>query len=145
MSTRNPFEELERFFERMSQQFEDTAHVWEPDVPGFIREYEPVALDMVARDDEFVVAIDMPGFEREDVDIKVTNHTLRIRGEHAEVFDDERDRFVRHERRHESVDRSIRLPGEVDPEEVTAKMTNGVLTVTLPRIEAENERKIEIE
>jgi HSP20 family protein len=61
------------------------------------------------------------------------------------VFDDERDRFVRHERRHESVDRSIRLPGEVDPEEVTAKMTNGVLTVTLPRIEAENERKIEIE
>jgi HSP20 family protein len=145
MSTRNPFEELERFFERMSRQFDETAHIWEPDVPGFVRQYEPVAIDVVERDDEFVVAVDLPGFEREDVSIKGTDHTLRIKAEHEERFDEERDRFVRHERRHESVDRSIGLPSEVDPETVTAKMKNGVLTVTLPRVAMENERQIDIE
>ena len=145
MSSRNPFEELERFFERMSRQFDETAHVWEPDVPGFVREYEPVAVDVVERDDEFHVAVDLPGFERDDVEIKATNRTLRIRADHEAQFDEERDRFVRHERRHESVDRSIRLPGEIDPEAVTAKMKNGVLSVTLPRIEMENERRIDIE
>lgn len=145
MSSPNPFEELERFFERMSRQFDETAHVWEPDVPGFVREYEPVAVDVVERDDEFFVAVDLPGFEREDIEIKATNHTLRVRAEHEESFDEERDQFVRHERRHESVDRSIRLPGEVDPESVTARMKNGVLSVTLPRIEMEDERRIDIE
>lgn len=145
MSSRNPFEELERFFERMSRQFDETAHVWEPDVPGFVREYEPAAVDVVERDDEFHVAVDLPGFEREDVEIKATNRTLQIRADHEQQFDEERDRFVRHERRHESVDRSIRLPGEIDPEAVTAKMKNGVLSVTLPRIEMENERRIDIE
>lgn len=145
MSSRNPFEDLERFFERMSRQFDETAHVWEPDVPGFVREYEPVAIDVVERDDEFHVAVDLPGFEREDVEIKATNRTLRVRADHEAQFDEEHDRFVRHERRHESVDRSIRLPGEIDPEAVTAKMKNGVLSVTLPRVEVENERKIDIE
>lgn len=145
MSTHNPFEELERFFERMSRQFDETAHIWEPDVPGFVRQYEPVAIDVVERDDEFVVAVDLPGFEREDVSITVTGHTLRVQAEHEERFDDERDRFVRHDRRHESVDRSISLPSEVAPDSVTAKMRNGVLTVTLPRATVENERQIDIE
>lgn len=145
MSSRNPFEELERLFERMSRQFDETAHVWEPDVPGFVREYEPVAVDVVERDDEFHVAVDLPGFERDDVEIKATNRSLRIRADHEQQFDEERDRFVRHERRHESIDRSIRLPSEIDPEAVTAKMKNGVLSVTLPRIEKENERRIDIE
>ena len=145
MSSTNPFEELERFFERMSRQFGETTHGWEPGLPGIVREYEPVAVDVVERDDEFLVAVDLPGFEREDVDVEVTKDTLRVRADHEDRFDEEHDRYVRHERRHESVDRSIRLSGEIDPEAATARMQNGVLSVTLPRLEMGEGRRIDIE
>jgi HSP20 family protein len=104
-----------------------------------------MAIDLVDRDGEFVVTVDLPGFERDDVDIRVTDHTLRIEAEHEAVRDEEGERFIRHERRHKSTDRSVRLPGEVDKQGVAARMRNGVLTITLPKTEAEEARKIEID
>ena len=108
-----------------------------------------MAIDLVERDDEFVVTVDLPGFEREEVDVQVTDHTLRIEAEHEEVTDEDRmegeGRFIRHERRHESTRRSIRLPDAVDTANVSARMKNGVLTITLPRLEAEEAKGIEIE
>lgn len=147
MSTRsNPFEELERLFERMSRQFDETSRMWESDNPftRWASEAESMAIDLVDRDDEFVATVDLPGFERDDVDIQVTDHTLRIEAEHEEILDEEQERFIRHERHHESTKRSIRLPEEVDKDGVEAQMKNGVLTVTLPKIAVEEARKIEI-
>lgn len=148
MNTRsNPFEELQPLFERMSRQFDDTSRMWESEGPfgRWVSEAGSMAVDLVDRDGEFVATVDLPGFEREDVDIQVTDHTLRIEAEHEEMLEEEEERFIRHERRHESTERSIRLPEEVDKEAVNARMKNGVLTITLPKIEIEEARKIEIE
>lgn len=152
MSTRsNPFEDLERFFDRLRRQFDEMTYVWDVDEPfaAWPSEAESMAIDLVERDDEFVVTVDLPGFERKEVDVQVTDHTLRIEAEHEEVTDEDRTegerRFIRHERRSESTWRSIRLPEAVDTENVSARMKNGVLTVTLPRLEAEEARGIEIE
>ncbi|MDR9430843.1 MAG: Hsp20/alpha crystallin family protein [Natronomonas sp.] len=149
MSTRsNPLEELERFFERMSHQFDDTR-MWDPSgsIERWSSEFGTMAVDLIDRDDEFVATVDMPGFDREEIDVRVTDHTLRITAEHEERLDEEKEegRYIRHERRRESADRSIRLPDDVDPDEVTARMKNGVLTITLPKLEAEEARGIEIE
>jgi len=147
MNTRgNPFKELERVIERMSRQFDDTSSMWESEGPfgRWASEAEAMAIDLVDRDDEFVATVDLPGFERDDVDIQVTDHTLRIKAEHEEILDEEDEQFIRHERRHDSTKRSIRLPGEVDKDGVKAQMKNGVLTVTLPKLETEEARKIEI-
>mgnify|MGYP002760763938 FL=1 len=145
MSSRNPFEELERVFSRMSQQFDETTGIRELEVPGLGRGYESPTVDLVERDDEFVLAIDLPGFEREDLEVKTTDRTLRVQAEKEATFDEERDRFVRHERRQQSIDRSIRLPSQVNPEKVDAEMRNGVLTVTLPRVAGQSEHRIDIE
>jgi len=148
MSTRsNPFEEIERFFERMSRQFDEASRMWEADGPfgGWTPETESMAIDLVEHDDEFVVTVDLPGFEREDVTIEVTDHTLRIEAEHEEALDEEEENYLRRERRRESTRRSVRLPDEVDKEGVEARMKNGVLTVTLPRLEVEEAHTIEIE
>jgi HSP20 family protein len=148
MSTRsNPFEELERLLNAMSRQFDDASRMWESEGPlsRWSSDAGSMAIDLVDREDEFVVTVDLPGFERDDVDIRVTDHTLRIEAEHEEVLDEEQERFIRHERHHESTERSVRLPGEVDKEAVAARMKNGVLTVTLPKIEVEDARRIEIE
>jgi HSP20 family protein len=148
MSTgRNPFEEMERLFERMSRQFDQTTRMWESDAPfgRWQSGRETMELDLVEHDSEFVVTVDLPGFERDDVEIQVTDHTLRLRAEHEEETEEESEQYLRHERHHESAERSIRLPDEVDKEGVEARMKNGVLTITLPKIEVEEAREIEIE
>ena len=148
MTTRsNPFEELERLFERMSRQFNDATRTWEEEGPfgGWRTEMESVSIDLAETDDEFVVTADLPGFERDDVDIRVTDHTLRIEADREAATEEHEAEYLRRERRHESVRRSIRLPDEVDKDAVTATMKHGVLTVTLPRLAVEEARSIDIE
>lgn len=148
MSSRsNPFEEIERLFDRMSRQFDEASRTWESEGPlgRFASGGEPASVDLVERDDEFVATVDLPGFEREDVDIRLTNRSLRIRADRDVEREKEEGRFVRRERRQHSVERSIRLPDEVDTEGAGAEMRNGVLTVTLPKVESEEARSIDIE
>jgi len=148
MSARsNPFEELERLFERMSRQFEESSRAWEPMTPlgRWTSGLEAMAIDLVEHDDEFVATVDLPGFERDDVEIRVTDHTLRIDADREESAEEGGEEYLRHERRHESMHRSIQLPEEVDADEVSARMKNGVLSITLPKLEAEETREIEIE
>ena len=142
----NPFHELERLFERMSHQFEEASHIWEPGGPvgRWTSAFEEMRIDLVEHDDEFVVTVDLPGVEKDDVDIRVTDHTLRMGAEHEEAVEEAEEQYLRRERGHESMQRSIRLPDEVDAEGVTARMKNGVLTVTLPKLEAEEAHTIEI-
>jgi len=143
----NPFDELERLFERMSQQFDEATGMWDAENPfgRMATGMEPMSIDLVETDEEFVVTADLPGFERDEVDIQVTDHTLRIEADREEDTEEREADFLRRERRHESMHRSIRLPDEVDKESVGARMKNGVLTVTLPRLEAEEARSIDIE
>ena len=148
MSTRgNPFTELEQLFERMSRQFDDATHMWESDGPlaRLTTDARAMAIDLVERDEEFVATVDLPGFERDDVDIRVTDHTLRIDAEREDHLDRTGERVLRHERHHESAQRSIRLPEEVDTDNVHATMNRGVLTITLPKLEIEQATTIEIE
>lgn len=148
MSVRsNPFEELERLFERMNRQFEESTRMWDTETTfgRWSGEADAMAVDLVEHDEEFVVTVDLPGFEKSDVDIRVTDHTLRIEADREETTEEKEEQYLRHERRHESTHRSIRLPDEVDKEGVNARMKNGVLTITLPRLETEEARTIEIE
>lgn len=134
-------------FERLSRQFEDQTRKLESSgsLARSSSALESMAIDLVEHDDEFVATVDLPGFERDEVDVKVTDRTLRIEAEHDETVDESEEQYIRHERRHESTHRSIRLPEAVDTEAATARMKNGVLTVTLPRLESESARRIDVE
>jgi HSP20 family protein len=148
MSSRsNPFEEMERFFDRLTRQFDEASSKWESEGPfsRWTGEFESPAVDLVEQDDSFVVTVDLPGFERDEIKIRVTDQTLRIEAEHEEAATEEDERYIRRERRHETTRRAVRLPDEVDKENVHARMKNGVLTVTLPKLEVEESRTIEIE
>ena len=129
-SRRNPFEEIERLFEQMSSQFEDFDS-WqglEGAMPGRLK------IDLADHGDEFQLTADLPGFSKEDIDVELVEDKLRIRAEHEEDTETgEPGRYVRQERRKQSMDRSVTLPEPVDEEGVEARFRNGVLTVTLPK------------
>lgn len=139
----SPLEELERLIQRMNRQFEEASRSWEGTALG--SGTGTVSLDLVERDDEFLVTVDLPGFERDDVDIAVTDHTLRVEAEREVETEEGDEQYIRRERRQASTRRSVQLPEEVDTGAVSARMRNGVLTVTLPKLEATTARHIDIE
>ncbi len=140
---KNPFEEIERLIERMSEQFQDVEQ-WsgiEAPLPGRLK------VDVAEFDDAFEVTADLPGFETEDIDVELIEDQVRIRAERETATEAaEPNQFVRKERRHQSVDRRVSLPGPVAESEVEATFTNGVLAVCLPKTETSEETtQIDIE
>ena len=147
MTTRsNPFDELEHMFERLSRQFEEASQSWGSGegFEAWTSGFESMAIDLAERDEAYVARIDLPGFDRDEVEITVSDHTLHVDAEHEESAEEEGEHFLRRERKHRSQERSIRLPGEVDKDAVDATMEHGVLEITLPKVETEKAKKIEI-
>jgi HSP20 family protein len=138
MRRSNPFEEIERMFERMNRQFEEMNRSYEGRLPTMDRT-GGVSLDVAEYDDEIVVVADLPGFDREDIDLTVVDDRLTIRAERSGEEEAHAGEWVRRERRHQSVSRSVSLPAAVDEDRASASYANGVLTVTLPRVESVDE------
>jgi len=126
--TRNPFEEMERAFERMGKQLEGLA----PETG-----IETILVDVADTGEAYVVTADLPGFDREDIEVKLSDGRLELAAERETESEAEGPDYVRRERRRGSVRRSVHLPGQVDASGTEASYENGVLTVTLPKHEAD--------
>ena len=134
-SRRNPFEELERLFDQMNEN---------------LRPFEAgsggVPVDVVDADGAFVVTADLPGYEKSDIDVRLSGDTLSIAAERETEHGEETAEYVRRERSSQHVSRSVRLPEPVDEESTTAQYDNGVLTVTLEKAApVEGGRSIDVE
>ena len=89
------------------------------------------ALDTEVRDGKLVVTADLPGIDPKSVDVSVSGDRLTIQGERkAEREETEAGRFYR-EVRYGRFERSVRLPGPIDPDSVTASYRNGVLEISM--------------
>jgi HSP20 family protein len=133
MRRHNPFDEFEQMFERMSRQFEDMSHQWE--MPSAVASRTSgMEIDVADYDDEIVVTADVPGFEKEDIDLTLSDRTLTITAEREMESESEEGEYLRRERRSTSMRRSIRLPETVDEEHTSATYVHGVLTITLPKL-----------
>lgn len=148
MSAANPFDEIVRFVDQMGRQFDDASRTLETTEP-FDRLPiwpEAIAVDIVEGDDELVVTADVPGFDRDEIEIRVTDRTLRLEAEHDESrkVTAEAGQYVRRERRQESMERTIHLPYDVVAEAVSASLDRGVLRITLPTASVEEGTEISI-
>jgi HSP20 family protein len=89
------------------------------------------AVDTEVRDGKLVVSADLPGIDPKSVDVSVSGDRLTIRGERkAQREETQAGRFYR-ERRYGRFERTVRLPGTIDPETVTASYRNGVLEISM--------------
>ena len=90
-------------------------------------------VEVVDRDEEVRVTAELPGLDEDDVEIRVEDNLLVLRGEKRTEFDDEERHYS--ERSYGRFERHIALPAEVDDERASATFRNGVLSVTLPKTE----------
>lgn len=119
----SPFADLGDLRLRLDRLFEDFSGPngsWGP------------AMDVVRNEDTLVLKVDLPGITLDEVKIEVEDDMLTVCGEHEEKLDEEKAHFVRRERHYGSFCRSMTLPSGVEPEQIKATCTDGLLEVTVP-------------
>lgn len=138
---RNPFKNLEEQFEQIQRQFEEAIRMWNGEqfeMPRITSMSEMrMGIDLADRGDEFVLTADVPGFEKDDIELRLADDTLHIVATREEEKEhEERDElYLKTERARRSMQRSIDLPEPVDEDAAEATCKNGVLTITLPKTE----------
>jgi len=103
-----------------------------------------LALDMYETDDDLVIKATVPGVKPEDIQITVTGDTLTIKGEARAAEDVEEANYIRRERRYGAFCRSIALPGNVDADKTEAGFEDGILTLTVPKVEQARRKSIQV-
>ncbi|HWV88234.1 MAG TPA: Hsp20/alpha crystallin family protein [Capillimicrobium sp.] len=136
MTRWRPFAELEDMRRRMERMFEEIGD-------GKGRSWT-LAIDLVERDDRYVLRADVPGIKPEDVKIEVDDDVLTVSAEHEESEEEKQDSYVRRERRYGSFSRSITLPKGVGADDIEATCKDGVLEVSFPKPKEEERKPITI-
>ena len=90
-------------------------------------------MDVQETDSTIIVTAELPGMDKEDIDLKVTAGRLEIKGEKKEEQTEEKENFKAYNSRYANFYKSIPLSADVDPENVKATYKNGVLEITLPK------------
>ena len=102
------------------------------------------AVDIYETENELVVKADLPDLQDKDIDVRVENNTLTIRGERKFEKDINEDNYLRIERSYGSFMRSFSLPNTVSSENIRAEYRNGVLTLHMAKREESKPKQIKI-
>jgi len=127
---------------RMNRLFEDALHSW-PSASDGTTSWVPAA-DIYETESELVLQADLPGVDPKQIDVRVENNVLTIRGERAFESKVDRENFHRVERSYGTFMRSFTLATPVDADKIKATCKNGVLQITLPKAEQAKPKKIQI-
>lgn len=115
-------------------------------MPAFFNSANPMKADIKENEKDYVIDAELPGVRKEDIKLEFRDDTLTIAVEHNEQVDEERENYIRKERRYGSFARSFHVEN-VNHDGVTAKYNDGILTVTIPKAEEgkEKNRRIDIQ
>lgn len=129
-----PFPELTSVERRMRRLFDEI---------GFAPSPLPAA-DVYETADEFVVELEVPGYEEKELAVEITDHTLAVRGRREKTKEEETKEFALHERLEREFERRFSLPIDADVEHLKATFGKGVLEVHAPKIKKTEPRKLAI-
>jgi HSP20 family protein len=129
-----PFMELDSMERRMRRWFEEF---------GFVPALAP-ATDIYETDEEYVVEVEVPGYEETELTVEVVDHTLAIRGQREKTKEENVKAFTLHERLERQFERRFVLPSEADTEHLKAVFAKGVLEVHAPKAKTVEPKKVAI-
>jgi HSP20 family protein len=112
--------------------------------PRGARPWSP-SVDIYETENELILKADLPDVKLEDIEVRVENQTLTLKGERKFEKNEPTQGYHRIERSYGSFVRSFTVPASVDAEKVAAEYKNGVLSVKLPKKEAAKPRQVKVE
>jgi len=132
----------ERGFDRLFRDaFSSVLPVREGELPT--RAWAP-AVDICENENNIVLKAELPGVDPKDVEVRVEDNTLYLKGERKFEKDTKEENYHRMERSYGSFARSFALPNSIDAEKVAAEYKDGLLTLTLPKREETKPKTIKI-
>jgi len=137
-----PFETLRREVDRLFEDFDRGP--WRLPFRRSVFDIEPFwrreltwgaapAVDIVEKDNAYEVTAELPGLDEKNIEVKLANGGLTIKGEKQEEKEEKKKDYYLHERHFGSFERQFRVPEGVDTDKIEANFKKGVLTVTLPK------------
>ncbi|NNJ98244.1 MAG: Hsp20/alpha crystallin family protein [Gammaproteobacteria bacterium] len=144
----SPFEEMERMFDDYFSRgwFRPLRTEW----PSFSRMTQPFegktpSVDVIERDDAVIVKAELPGVEKKDIDVSVTSNAVTIKGSSSHEEKEEKGDYYRCEISRGSYQRTLSLPADVDESKAKAKLKDGILQLTLPKVTKSKRKSIKVD
>jgi len=102
-------------------------------------------IDLIDRDKELIVKAELPGINKEDIDVSISNNRLTIKAKTCHEEKEEKGDYLHQETTRSEFYRSFSLPVNVKDENITSKFKNGLLELTIPKAEDSHRKRIKIE
>ena len=145
-SSASPFDLVRRLNDEMDRWFGGGFAGWPGSSHLALENVWTPSVEVFQRGDELVVRADLPGLDKDDVDVEISDDAVTIRGDRKQEHEEEREGYYRSERSYGSFYRMIPLPEGAIADSATANFNNGVLeiTVQVPPAEVRRGRKLHI-
>jgi HSP20 family protein len=138
-----PFRDLMAMQDRMTRLFDETlSRIFKEEIP---RKVWSPPVDIVEREREVVIKMDLPEMDQNEIDIKVEENALIIQGERKFIKDTMDENYIQIERPYGTFQRTFAIPRTIDQEKIKASYKEGVLRITLPKKEASLPKQIVVE
>ncbi|MFC1969875.1 Hsp20/alpha crystallin family protein [Chloroflexota bacterium] len=139
------FREMERWMDEMMRRPQAT---WRRPLTWWRVPTEAVGwmpgVEMYEKADKFIVRAELPGMKKKEIDVSVVGNTLTISGERKAETEVKDEDYYRCELCYGKFSRPVGLPAAVDPAKVDASYENGILEITLPKVEAAKPKRITV-
>lgn len=143
----SPFEEMDRDFDSMFRRgwrhpMLERLSDWgrEPAFAG-----KAPSVDVIDQDDQVLIRAELPGVDKKDIDVTVTDETVSIKGTSSSEKEEEEGDYFRREISRGSYERVLAIPANVDSSKAKATMRDGMLELSLPKMAKANKKKIAVE
>lgn len=139
-----PFQELSHLRQQMDRLFEELMpeRDW-ASLPGDGDIWAP-AIEIQETDQDIMVKAEIPGIEAKDLEVQVTQEEVSITGENREEKQTEEKGFFRSELRYGQFQRRIPLPAPIQTDHVKSKFKNGILSLTMPKVENAQRKVVKV-
>jgi len=139
----DPFRDLITLREKMNRLFEDTFAARGEEKDLMASTWTP-SVDIYETENDVVLTAEIPGIEDKDIEIKIEDSTLSIKGERKLEKETKEENYHRIERAYGTFYRSFTIPHNVDQDKIQAEHENGVLKITMPRKPELKPQKVKI-
>lgn len=139
----DPFRDLITLRERMNRLFED-AFPYRGEEKELVASSWAPAVDIYEKENALVLATEVPGLDENDIEIKIEDNTLTLKGERKFEKETKEENYHRIERSYGSFHRSFTLPRYIDEDKINAEYENGVLKITMPKKSELKAKKVKV-
>lgn len=123
---------MDRAFDNFRRDLEKSFTSF-PAIPTLFPSLKSISCDVIDEGDQYLIKLEMPGVKKDEINLNVSDNSIEISAQHKEEEEEKKKNYLRKERNEVSYYRTLPLPEKVLSDKTQAKLTDGILNVTIPK------------